>query len=173
MILLFAMLKQNKYLTFILLMLSGVVVYAQSFDEREQEKNIIERITTESNGSVTIEMPENVIELMNPYRKQDRQISHAGTYKTLGYRIQVFSDGRNQQTLESRANARGNIILSRFSKYRGQVYSFSKSPNWYTRVGNFETLTEANSALEELKQAFPEFASEMRVVKCEVIIRKK
>lgn len=87
-----------------------------------------------------------------------------------GYRIQVFSDGRNPATLQSRARARGNMIVSKFPKYRGQIYSFSASPNWYTRVGNFETSEEANKALAELKRAFPAFAAEMRVVKSQIKI---
>lgn len=87
-----------------------------------------------------------------------------------GYRIQVFSDGRNPATLQSRARARGNMIVSKFPKYRGQIYSFSASPNWYTRVGNFQTSEEANKALAELKRAFPAFAAEMRVVKSQIKI---
>lgn len=89
-----------------------------------------------------------------------------------GFRIQVFSDGRNQSTLQSRAKARGNAIASRFPKYRGQVYTFSSSPNWYTRVGNFETQSEASAALSELKSAFPSFAGEMRIVKCPITLIK-
>jgi uncharacterized glyoxalase superfamily metalloenzyme YdcJ len=85
--------------------------------------------------------------------------------------VQVFSDGRNQTTLEARARARGNAIVAKFPKDRGQVYSFSKSPNWYTRVGNFSTAAEANAALQELKRAFPSFASEMRTVKCDIILK--
>lgn len=82
-----------------------------------------------------------------------------------GYRVQVFSDGRNPQTLQTRAKARGNAIVAKFPKYRGQIYSFSSSPNWYTRVGNFRTQAEASAALAELRRAFPAFAAEMRVVK--------
>ena len=96
-----------------------------------------------------------------------------GVHKFQGFRIQVFSDGSNQATLQTRAKARGNAIVAKFPKYRGQVYSFSKSPNWYTQVGNFLTQEEANKALAELKRAFPNFANEMRVVKSKVTIIKK
>ena len=92
--------------------------------------------------------------------------------KMQGFRIQVFSDGQNPQTLQARARARGNAIVARFPKYRGQVYTFSSSPNWYTRVGNFETQAEASKALGELKRAFPQFAGEMRIVKSPVTIVK-
>lgn len=96
-----------------------------------------------------------------------------GVHKFQGFRIQVFSDGSNQATLQTRAKARGNAIVAKFPKYRGQVYSFSKSPNWYTQVGNFLTQEEANKAMAELKRAFPNFANEMRVVKSKVTIIKK
>ena len=92
--------------------------------------------------------------------------------KMQGFRIQVFNDGRNPQTLQARARARGNAIVAKFPKYRGQIYTFSSSPNWYTRVGNFETHAEASKALGELKRAFPAFAAEMRVVKSQVTIVK-
>ncbi|MCM1006281.1 MAG: SPOR domain-containing protein [Prevotella sp.] len=92
--------------------------------------------------------------------------------RTNGYRIQIFSDGRNQATLQSRARARAKQILSRFPKYNHQVYSFSRVPNYYTRIGNFATRSEANAALQELRRAFPALAGEMRVVSSEVIIMK-
>ena len=92
--------------------------------------------------------------------------------KMEGFRIQVFSDGRNPSTLQARAKARGNAIVAKFPKYRGQVYSFSSSPNWYTRIGNFETSKEASAALAELKRAFPSFAGEMRIVKSPITIVK-
>ena len=95
-----------------------------------------------------------------------------GINKMSGFRIQVFSDGRNQHSLERRAKARGNAIAARFPKYRGQVYTSSSSPNWYTRIGNFRTQAEAQAAIAELKRAFPQFASEMRVVKSQIVVIK-
>lgn len=96
----------------------------------------------------------------------------AAVQKRQGYRIQIFGDGRNPSTLQARANARGNAIVAKFPKYRGQVYSFSSAPNWYTRIGNFKTQEEASKALLELKRAFPAFAAEMRVVKSQITIIK-
>lgn len=110
-------------------------------------------------------------ELKRPGAPQKKKGEGAVTKKQ-GYRIQVFSDGRNPSTLQARAQARGNAIVAKFPKYRGQVYSFSSSPNWYTRIGNFRTQEEANKALTELKRAFPGFAGEMRVVKSQITIIK-
>lgn len=136
-------------------------------------ENIVERIEAESNGNVTIEIDEDLLDkiLTDPgvaVRKKEVRDPNA---KQNGYRIQVFSDGRNQSSLEARAKARGNAIVARFPKYRGQVYTYSSAPNWYTRIGNFRNEEEAQKALDELKRSFPSFSSEMRVVKSKINAR--
>lgn len=146
--------------------------------DADQRPDAIERIMSESNGAVEIiiddDLRERVLTPPEVHKKSsgDRQGHRPGINKGQGYRIQVFFDGRNQHSLESRAKARGNAILAKFPRYRGQVYTFSSSPNWYCRVGNFRTASEAANALEQLKRAFPSFANEMRVVKCQITIIK-
>ncbi len=136
-------------------------------------ENVVEKIQQESNGNIIIDIPQNILELiLQPQTKKEVSEIRPGVNKMAGYRIQVFSDGRNQHTLEARAKARGGAILAKFPKYKGQVYTYSSSPNWYTRIGNFRTNAEANSALTELKKAFPNYASEMRVVKCQIVVIK-
>ncbi len=147
-----------------------------SAEQTEPKESVVTKIERESEGNVIIDIPENILELIlkpNPSRTQTEQVIRPGINKLTGYRIQVFSDGRNQSTLEARAKARGSAILGRFPKYRGQVYTYSSSPNWYTRIGNFLNQQEANAALAELKQAFPNYASEMRVVKCQIVVIKQ
>ncbi len=142
--------------------------------EENESKDIVSRIIEESEGNVTIDIPENILTLIltSPVtkKKTSEPQLRPGINKMDGYRIQVFSDGRNQGSLEARAKARGSAILAKFPKYRGQIYTFSSSPNWYTRVGNFRNQSEATAALEEMKRAFPAFASEMRVVKCKIVV---
>ena len=162
----------RKYILIIsMLILGNMIMFAQNTGSIETENriNIIERLEEESNGLVTISIPEEVYELIT---ESNQESLDKRNRKTVGYRIQVFGDGRNQQTLEARANERGNTILARFPKYKGQVYTFSKAPYWYTRIGNFETITEANEALNELKKAFPWFSNEMRTVKSYIMIKK-
>lgn len=138
--------------------------------------NVIERIEVQSGGNVQIIIPEKILEqiLTEPESKKTahKENIRPGINKLQGFRIQVFSDGQNQHSLESRAKARGSAIVAKFPKFRGQVYTFSSSPNWYTRVGNFRTQQEASEALKELKRAFPSFASEMRVVRSQIIVIK-
>lgn len=139
--------------------------------------SVPEIIYDETGGAVEVEVPADILQLImqgvTPPRRHTAPVkprTHL-TGRHQGYRIQVFSDGRNPSTLQARARARGNSILGRFPKYRGQVYTFSRSPNWFTQIGNFATQAEANAALAELKRAFPAFAGEMRTVRCQVILR--
>lgn len=153
-----------------------VGAFAALSQQGEGPDNVVERIESESNGNVNIDIPENLLDQIlrgeKEAVKKESQTLRPGINKTHGYRVQVFSDGRNQHSLENRARARGNAIVARFPKYRGQVYSYSSSPNWYTRIGNFKTQAEASNALVELKRAFPQFAAEMRVVKSQIVIIK-
>lgn len=154
--------------------LAAAAGYAQNdVGDKETSPNIVERICTESSGNIQITISDEMVDLITndlPASRQTGKTTRTGINKTQGWRIQVFSDGRNQHSLESRAKARGNAIVARFPKYRGQVYTFSKSPNWYTRVGNFKSSAEAEAALAELKRAFPSFASEMRAVRSQIVV---
>ena len=138
------------------------------------DPDITERIEQASQGMVTIDIPDDIMHQI--MREDERRLQsdqphiRPGINKLQGFRIQVFSDGSNQRTLEARAKARGNAIVAKFPKYRGQVYSYSSSPNWYTRVGNFRTQAEASAALAELKRAFPSLSAEMRVVRSPIVI---
>ena len=152
---------------------SGVSLSA--WGEKTDKDNVVTKIETESGGNIKIDIPPSILELIltpNASKPSGQEIK-PGINKLSGFRIQVFSDGRNQHTLEARAKARGSAILAKFPKYRGQIYTYSSSPNWYTRVGNFRTLNDANAALTELKQTFPNYASEMRVVKCQIVVIKQ
>lgn len=145
---------------------------AQQPVPKEEEHNPVETIAEESMGNVEIDIPENILENLlkeEPQHKPGNAL-RPGINRMPGFRIQIFSDGRNQHSLEARAKARGNAVVAKFPKYRGQVYSFSSSPNWYTRIGNFRTQGEASAALTELKRAFPQFSGEMRVVKSQIVI---
>lgn len=144
----------------------------------ESGANPVEKIMQESEGNIIIDMPDDILHRIlkddgpKATSRSKKTNLKPGINKVDGFRIQVFSDGSHQSSLESRARARGSAIVARFPKYRGQIYSFSSSPNWYTRVGNFKTSEEASAALMELKRAFPQFSGEMRVVKSQIVIIK-
>lgn len=173
------MISRNLILTLAMagsLVLPAVAQSTAEEPETAGESNPVERIVGESNGNVVIDIPADILERILKEDQQSQRNGNAvlrpGINKMSGFRIQVFSDGHNQHSLESRAKARGSAIVAKFPKYRGQVYSFSSSPNWYTRIGNFRTSAEASAALAELKRAFPQFAAEMRVVKSQIVVIK-
>lgn len=177
--------KLSLILTLVSLWLCQMPAMSQ---EEKTQQGIVEHLIEASDSTLTIDMPPTLLkELSMPTQKTDGdnvntshkhrtpQVSsnkNKSAARTNGFRIQIFSDGRNQNTLQARARARASKVLSRFPKYNHQVYSFSKSPNYYTRIGNFSTRAEANAALAQLRRAFPDFANEMRVVPCEVILMK-
>ncbi|MDE5886637.1 MAG: SPOR domain-containing protein [Muribaculaceae bacterium] len=157
-----------------LTVVSAAMLQLSFIASAENSVNVIERIEKNSKGEISIEIPQNILNMIlkQSSKKDANSGLKSGVNKLSGFRIQVFSDGRNQSTLEARAKARGSAILAKLPKYRGQVYTYSSSPNWYTRVGNFRTNAEANAALTEMKRAFPNFASEMRIVKCQIVVIK-
>ena len=144
-----------------------------AFADGPEYENIVARIEAESNGNVTIDIDSDLLDkiLTDPGVAAKKKQSKDPNAQRNGFRIQVFSDGRNQSSLEARAKARGNAIVARFPKYRGQVYTYSSAPNWYTRIGNFRNKEEAEKALDELKRSFPNFSSEMRIVNSKINVR--
>ena len=75
-----------------------------------------------------------------------------------GYRIQVFSDNH-----QGKSNYKAQLIRNLDPTI--ETYVSFTSPFWRLRVGDFRTYEEANTKLRELKQAFPSFAKEMRIVR--------
>lgn len=171
-----------KKSVFCFLISFGGIGFASAQSETELEPENYDRIyqILELEAIADFDIPQDILSnlssdpgvLRRPGTGTKRKNANATVQKVQGYRIQVFSDGRDPSTLQSRARERGNAIVARFPEYRGQVYSFSSSPNWYTRIGNFRTSEEAATALSELKKAFPGFASEMRVVKSQITVIK-
>lgn len=175
--------KPIRLLSVLAMLMAGIgFMWAQTEKGKESEE-VDTTLILEMLGQAAIanyDIPEDILEnlsknpgaLKRPGAVVKKRTGNSAVQKKQGFRIQVFSDGRNPSTLQARARARGNAIVAKFPKYRGQIYSFSSAPNWYTRIGNFQTQQEANNALMELKRAFPAFAAEMRVVKSQITIIK-
>lgn len=98
-------------------------------------------------------------------RAEDQSLAGADNKESardLGYRIQVFSDN-NIRTAKSNAEYRKRQIESQMPEIRG--YLTFDSPYWRVRVGDFRTQAEAASAMRSLKEAFPAFANDLRIVR--------
>lgn len=171
----------RKPIVFIIFISLAISVFGQresSSSENSDEKvSIVERIRESSNGNITVDIEDYILRILMEkgeptVKKENEPRLRTGVNRIPGYRVQVFANGNNPSTLRSRAESRKNAVASRFPQYKGQVYTFSKGPNWYTQVGNFRSAEEANAAMQELKRAFHSFSNEMRVVKTEIVIIK-
>ena len=136
---------------------------AQSVDTPEVHHSVIEHI--EESGNVTIDMPEALLQRLQ-YVAEKEDVKPL-TGKMGGYRIQVFSDN-NARTAKSEARTRARNISAQFPQY--PTYVVYSSPYWRLRVGNFRTQEEASQAARELKEAFPRYSREIRVVRDRVVI---
>lgn len=100
--------------------------------------------------------------LDNGSSNEGNSSSGAGSVKTAGYRVQVFSDN-NARTAKSEARNKAQSISARLPQYR--TYVVYQSPFWRLKVGDFTTESEAEAAADEIKKLFPSYAREVRVVK--------
>lgn len=159
--------KKQILIIVITLIFSIGATKAQDNQPEETKKTVAERIVEESEGRISIDIPDEILKSLEKHNNK-----HYVKGKSTGWRILVFFDGRNQQSLERRAKSRANAIVRRFPKYSKQVYHKSKAPNWLTQVGNFTSHEAAGEALAELKKAFPSFANEMLIVTSEIESQK-
>lgn len=79
-----------------------------------------------------------------------------------GYRIQVFSDN-NPRTAKREAQSKAEAISAAFPQW-GTYITFD-SPYWRLRVGDFRSYEDATHAVIDLKNAFPAWRRELRVVR--------
>ena len=79
-----------------------------------------------------------------------------------GYRIQVFDDN-NPRTAAAQAKARGRQMEAAFPQYKTYV-SFN-SPYWRVKVGDFRTRGEAEAAMADFRDAFPQLGAYLRIVR--------
>lgn len=129
------------------------------------QKSIVAHI--EENGNIDVDMPSDMDTRMG-YTEVRPEATHTAVSGRMGgYRIQVFSDN-NARTAKSEARQRARNISSRFPEY--QTYVVYSSPYWRLRVGNFRTMEEANNAADQVKEAFPAYSREIRVVRDRIVV---
>lgn len=71
------------------------------------------------------------------------------SYKTQGYRIQVFSGG-NSRADRQKAESAGMVMKSNFPTE--PIYVHFYSPSWKCRMGNYKTLEDAQRMLAMVKK---------------------
>ena len=131
------------------------------------EPLIITHIT--ASGVNTVTMPPQLLKLLqynleqDPVEAEEDEASSAQRGDSrVGSRGQLFSD-TNQRTAKNEARSKSRSIGTRFPQYR--TYVSYTSPYWRLRVGDFRTRQEAAAAAEELREAFPSYSKEIRVVR--------
>lgn len=121
-------------------------------------------------GLIAIEMPAELRDRLRGDADKSPNQGHAqaaATGRAGGYRIQVFADN-NPRTAKNEARSRARNVEARFTDY--PAYVEYKAPYWRTRVGNFRTSDEAERVADEIKEAFPAYSREIRVVRDRIIV---
>lgn len=132
-----------------------------------------ERIAAESEGTIEVIVPEDVLEtIMNgpviPKRGGNSQNNVHKKGRANGWRIVIYSGPLSGI---SEGKRRQGMVLGRFSKYRGQVYTGGSAQNTQIMIGNFRTNAEANAACAELIRAIPQLRNVARSVPAQIIVR--
>ncbi|MCM1310491.1 MAG: SPOR domain-containing protein [Bacteroides sp.] len=153
----------NRLLIFIITAFAAFCLQAQS-------QTIADHIN--GSGKATIFQPAKLNERLMPKAAAESVNLVADTDKaaatTGGYRILLFA-GNNARTAQAQARSRAAQVDEKFPEYATYV-SFD-APYWRLRVGDFRNYEEASAALSRMKEALPEFAKEMRLVREKITIR--
>ena len=128
-------------------------------DSTSADSPTIADLMVERHANVSITQPE---ELNARLVRSSSSGNNGEVTSGAGYRLQVYSNN-NARTAKSEAAARASQISERFPQW--STYVSWDAPYWRLRVGDFVTYQEATAAMSEMKQAFPAFRREIRVVR--------
>lgn len=141
-------------------------LWADTTDSIDATYTIVDQITL--SGIHTVSQPDALLQRLVPPQQRieaddnDSAESFGTSAHTGGYRIQVFSDS-NPRTARNEAGAKAGNISARFPEYR--PYVTYDAPYWRLRIGDFRTYEDATDAMEAIKEAFPSYRRELRVVR--------
>lgn len=138
--------------------LMGFAVSAQTATVADGDTSIVQYLERHDTGGV--------VKIVQPAALAQRlsraDVTQAGQRSLTVYRVQLFSDNRST-TAKAEADRRAARVREVFTDV--DVYVTFTSPFWRLRVGNFRSYEDANKILHKLKNAFPDMASEMRIVR--------
>lgn len=137
-------------------------ISATTAPDSTERATIIEHIT--ATGGNTVTMPAALRDRITPEMTANPVTDRPTSTSTVsgGYRIQVFSDS-NPRTAQAEARSKSANISSKFPAIR--TYVTYDAPYWRLRVGDFTTYEDAADALSALKEAFPSYRRELRIVR--------
>jgi hypothetical protein len=157
------MMKNLKFLLFTILLSAIPLLQAQE-DNTSVRQNIFEVLqATNGVGKVIIHQDKRIENLINQKQsaKADREAIMGN-----GYRVQVFSSNE-QRTGKTEAFKIEREIREAFPNTG--VYVNYNSPFWKVRVGDFNTIDEAQAFRSKLLEVFPELRSQTYVVRDQIV----
>lgn len=114
----------------------------------------------EQTGSLTLNQPSGLDSLV--YKSKEIKAGTAKTVESQGFRVQIYSSNRSQEA-KAGAFETEKSFLEVFPDTH--AYVTYTAPFWKVRVGDFATYFEALNFSNTLKDAFPDYATEIFVVK--------
>ena len=162
---------QNHIILLLTVLSLNMVVNAQTSLQKNEILKELNR-AVQGRGNVTVYEDESIANVLGRpvgpprtvYTTADGSMQY---YKMRGFKSQAFS-GNDQRTSRDEANTKESLINKSYPNLETVV--LFESPFWRLRVGNYETRSEAEEAMEELRKAFPSFGREMYIVADEVNI---
>lgn len=117
--------------------------HSQQTDNKkhEQQETTAPGTSTHDDNSSTSQTEETVVDTRKKIMRN--------SYKTQGYRIQVFSGG-NSRANRQKAETAGAVMKSNFPSE--PIYVHFYSPSWKCRMGNYKTVEEARALLAQVKK---------------------
>jgi hypothetical protein len=107
---------------------------------QEQKKNVTAETPVTTHQQDTAKQPVDTLSTSH---------QNARTYKTTGYRVQVFAGGNSRKDRQQ-AEKIGNQLRTLFPHEAVYVHFFS--PRWICRMGNYRNYEEAHHSLQEVKK---------------------
>lgn len=142
--------------------LIGLCTAARATEPADSTVSIIDEIN--NSGTITVSAPEGLDNRLvsTPQSADDDDQPTTTAARRTGYRVLVFDDN-TPSTAQHAAQSRRQQIAARFPEFA--VYVQFNSPYWRVKVGDFRTRSDAENALAAIRQAFPHFASQLRIVR--------
>lgn len=152
----------------LLLMCSAVNVLA--VEPSDTTINITKALN--ESGKVSVSQPTELTKRLDRVEEDqatnqdsDSQSSTVQTRGKNGFRVEVFADNK-VQTAKAQAASKKRLLQARLPQYR--VYLVFEAPYWRVRLGDFTNRTAAEAAMSEVRQAFPSFSTDLRIVRSSI-----
>ncbi len=143
-----------------------LIMFCCSIWAQDKKETIVEELNTTKTGQGTVKvLQDETVEAIVSRKGQtaDGPVDwNADVFdKVNGYRIQVFSDNKPQQS-KTEAERIQKLVKEEFADQEVSIHF--NAPFWRVYAGNFLTKDEANMVLKEMKEKFPTIGKEMNVI---------